>query len=132
MSAGQIQVRTLRQFLESEQKIDCDCSNYWVCTRSGPLKLDLAIQRLGWEFDFYAGRELLARVVYCSVCFNYGPTFRLGWEARPKTYAGSHGAGMDTLRVADAAVRELAREEWPEPQDWLKGGESVRKFGPGR
>ena len=25
-----IEVRTLRQFLESDQVIDCDCSNYWL------------------------------------------------------------------------------------------------------
>jgi hypothetical protein len=63
-----LQVRTLREFLESDQVIDCDCSNYWVCSHTGPLRIELAIQRLGWEFDFYAGREILAAHVYCSVC----------------------------------------------------------------
>ena len=58
-----LQVRTLRQFLESDQVIDCDCSNYWECAHTGPLRIEMAIQRLGWEFDFYAGREALAERV---------------------------------------------------------------------
>ena len=59
-----LEVRTLRQFLESDQVIDCDCSNYWHCTHTGPLRLERAIQRLGWDFDFYVGREdaVIARV----------------------------------------------------------------------
>ena len=75
-----LQVRTLRQFLESDQVIDCDCSNYWECAHTGPLKIEMAVQRLGWEFDFYAGREVLAAHVYCSICGKYHPTFRLGLE----------------------------------------------------
>ena len=132
MSSREHQVRTLRQFLESEQKIDCDCTNHWVCTHSGPLRLDIAVQRLGWEFDFYAGREVLGLITYCSICGKREPTFRLGWKARPSTYAGSHGAGMDPLPIADATLRQLDRSKWPEPGDWIAGGDSVRKFGPGR
>ena len=57
------EVRTLRQFLDSDQVIDCDCSNYWICAHTGQLRLELAIQRLGRDFDFYARRsELAARV----------------------------------------------------------------------
>lgn len=52
----------------------------------------MAIQRLGWEFDFYAGRETLAGHVYCSICGKRRPTFRLGWKTRPNTYTGTHGA----------------------------------------
>ena len=95
------EVRTLRQFLESDQVIDCDCSNYWVCAHTGPLRLEMAIQRLGWEFDFYAGREQLAAHVYCSICGKRRPTFRLGWKERPDTYSGSHGAGMEMLRLVE-------------------------------
>src|SRR3569833_3564689 len=89
-----LQVRTLRQFLESDQVIDCDCSNYWECAHSGPLRIEMAVQRLGWEFDFYAGRAILASQVYCSVCGKYHPTFRLGWKTRPNTYTGTHGVGV--------------------------------------
>jgi len=124
------EVRTLKQFLDSDQKIDCDCSNYWVCTHSGPLELERAIRRFGGEFDFYANQALLARHVRCSVCGHYGPTFRLGWKAERQPFTGSHGAGIEPLPVAAASARQLAREEWPEPEDWLKGGESVRTFGP--
>ena len=87
------EVRTLRQFLESDQLIDCDCSNYWVCSHSGPLKLELAVQALGWDFDFHARREELAARVYCSVCGKRHPTFRLGWKRRPAAYTSAHGAG---------------------------------------
>ena len=132
MSQGQ-EVRTLRQFLDSEQKIECDCSNHWICTHSGPLRLQLAIQRLGWEFDFYTGRQVLAAVVYCSVCGKRRPTFRLGWKSSPSAgFAGSHGAGMATLKVEDASQRQRHRGEWLEPKDWLKGGDGVRRFGPGK
>ena len=124
-----IQVRTLREFLESDQVIDCDCSNYWICAHSGPLRLEVAIQRLGWDFDFYAGREDLARVVYCSVCGQRRPTFRLGWKDKPATYAGSHGAGMDLRPAAESGKASF---KWIEPDDWLRGGGRVRKFGPRR
>lgn len=124
------EVRTLRQFLESDQVIDCDCSNYWICTHTGPLRIEMAVQRLGWEFDFYSGRELLAAHVFCSVCGTYHPTFRLGWKDRPTTYTGAHGAGMTmrSLSLPDAAVVPT----WTEPADWSSGGGRLRKFGPRR
>lgn len=122
------QVRTLRQFLESDQVIDCDCSNYWECSHTGPLKIEMAIQRLGWEFDFYSGREALAARVFCSICGRRRPTFRLGWKTRPSTYAGTHGAGTATQSVLD--VSRLV--EHIEPSDWLVGGANNRKFGPRR
>lgn len=124
------EVRTLRQFLESDQVIDCDCSNYWVCAHSGPLRIEAAVQRLGWDFDFYDGRLLLARVVYCSVCGKYEPTFRLGWKNRPSTYSGSHGAGMTMVPLAAVGLKSRAR--WSEPSDFLRGGITVRRFGPGK
>lgn len=123
------EVRTLRQFLESDQVIDCDCSNYWVCSHSGPLRIEMAVQRLGWDFDFYAGRSLLASHVFCSVCGKFHPTFRLGWKERPTTYTGSHGAGAE---LASALERPLQPPEWGEPDDWLKGGSVIRRFGPRR
>lgn len=76
-----------------DQVIDCDCSNYWICSHRGPLRIELAIQRLGWEFDFYERRAELASRVYCSLCGKYHPTFRLGWKTRPGSYTGGHGAG---------------------------------------
>ena len=102
-----IEVRTLRQFLESDQVIDCDCSNYWICSHTGALRIEIAIQRLGWEFDFYAGREALAERVYCSICGKRRPTFRLGWKSRPETYTGTHGAGAAVRSVLDVAEHEL-------------------------
>lgn len=127
-----LEVRTLRQFLESDQVIDCDCSNYWVCAHTGPLRIEMAVQRLGWEFDFYAGREALAAHVYCSMCGRFHPTFRLGWKMRPETYTGTHGAGAEVRSVLKVAAhpQELAR--WVEPDDWRRGGGSIRKFGPRR
>ena len=123
------EVRTLRQFLESDQVIDCDCSNYWVCAHTGPLRIDLAIQRLGWEFDFYERRAELAAHTYCSVCGKFHPTFRLGWKARPATYTGRHGNGAP-LRSVLSPPGELT--VWSEPGDWVAGGPRVRTFGPRR
>jgi len=123
------QVRTLRQFLESDQVIDCDCSNYWVCSHTGPLHIELAIQRLGRDFDFYERREALAAHVYCSLCGKFYPTFRLGWKTRPETYTGGHGAGVAMRSVLNAPV-ELPT--WDEPDDWVIGGGDVRRFGPRR
>lgn len=124
-----IEVRTLRQFLESDQVIDCDCSNYWMCSHSGPLRIEMAVQRLGWDFDFYSGRGVLAAHVYCSVCGKFHPTFRLGWKTRPSTYTGTHGAGV-LVRSVLAAPSPLP--EWDEPEDWVTGGVNSRKFGPRR
>ena len=125
-----LQVRTLRQFLDSDQVIDCDCSNYWECAHSGPLRIETAVQRLGWEFDFYAEREVLSAHVYCSVCRKYHPTFRLGWKTRPSTYTGTHGSGAEVRSVR--AVEARPSTQWREPVDWHKGGVNVRKFGPRR
>lgn len=128
-----LKVRTLRQFLESGQTINCDCSNYWVCTHSGPLKLDLAIQRLGWEFDFYTEREALSRRVYCSICGWRNPTFRLGWAAaHADSYTGKHGAGIEPMSVLALKDHKSVPFKWIEPSDWQRGGETVRKFGPRR
>ncbi len=124
-----LQVRTLRQFLESDQVIDCDCSNYWECTHTGTLRIEMAILRLGWEFDFYTGREALAERVYCSICGKRRPTFRLGWKTRPNTYTGTHGAGASVRSVLTPTVE---RTRWDEPPDWQSGGIGVRKFGPRR
>lgn len=124
-----LQVRTLRQFLDSDQAIDCYCSNYWACSHSGPLRLEAAIQRLGWDFDFYLGREELAARTYCSVCGMHHPTFRLGWKNRPASYIGTHGAGMEPKSVLQHEVRGL---RWIEAPDFLVGGERNRKFGPRR
>lgn len=123
-----IEVRTLKQFLDSNQVIDCDCSNHRICTHSGPLKLEMAIQRLGWEFDFYAGREALSRILYCSVCGKRAPTFRLGWKDRPATYTGTHGAGMEMKPMDQVAARRPS--SWTEPPDWLTGGQYTRTFRP--
>jgi hypothetical protein len=125
--AGTEQIRTLRQFLESDQVIDCDCSNYWVCSHSGTLKIEMAIERLGWNFDFYSGREQLAARVYCSLCGWRRPTFRLGWKERPATYTGSHGGGMNVRTIASRPS-----PQWNEPADWRQGGDGLRKFGPRR
>lgn len=123
------EVRTLRQFLESDQVIDCDCSNYWVCSHSGPLRIELAIQRLGWDFDFYGRRAELAEKVYCSVCGKFHPTFRLGWKTKPPAYTGTHGAGVVMRSVLDR-LEPVAQNT--EPSDWLVGGSNTRKFGPRR
>ena len=123
------EVWTLRQFLESDQVIDCDCSNYWVCAHTGPLRIDLAIQRLGWDFDFYDRREELSAHVFCSVCGRHRPTFRLGWKTRPHTYAGTHGVGG---AVCTLLVSPSDPTTWNEPSDWMTGGSHIRKFGPRR
>lgn len=124
-----LEVRTLRQFLESDQTIECDCSNTWVCTHSGPLRLEAAVQRLGWEFDFYTGREQLAARSYCSMCGKYRPTFRLGVKTRPDAYSGTHGAGMAMRSVLEP---QRAKLSWIEPDDFIAGGDGVRQFGPRR
>ena len=123
------EVRTLKQFLDSDQVIDCDCSNYWVCSHTGPLRLEMAIQRLGWEFDFYEGRVVLSRIVYCSICMKREPTFRLGWKQRPDSYSGQHGAGMIVRGVLEP---KPPMPIWAEPEGFRAGGSNVRKFGPGR
>lgn len=122
-------VRTLRQFVESDQVIDCDCSNYWVCSHSGPLRIEMAAQRLGWDFDFYAGRSQLAARVLCSVCGKLHPTFRLGWKERPTTYTSSHGAVTEPRSALEPPP---PLPKWVEPDDWRNGGDWVRRFGPRR
>jgi len=89
----------------------------------------LAVQRLGWDFDFYARRTELATHVYCSACGRYHPTFRLGWKTRPATYTGTHGSGAVLRSVLETSS---AMPDWQEPEDWKAGGDNFRRFGPGR
>jgi len=124
---GTLEVRNLLQFLDSDQVIDCDCSNYWVCSHTGPLRIELAIQRLGGDFDFYARQGELAGIVYCSACGKRRPTFRLGWKTRPATYTGTHGSGAVPRSVLTSSA---SASQWTEPPDWRIGGSNVRRFGP--
>ena len=106
-----------------------DAAQQRTLATTGPLRIELAIQRLGNEFDVYGRRAELAAHVYCSECGKYHPTFRLGWRTRPATYTGAHGGGAVTRSVLTPPVEP---PPWIEPPDWRAGGSNVRRFGPRR
>jgi hypothetical protein len=123
-------VTTLRQFREQGQTIVAYCSHYWVCSHHAQLELDLLATRVGWSFDFFAGRERLAARLYCSICGWYYPTFALGHATRPPGFAGSHSAGQAPVQVADAAMLQLVRHATAPPsQPWVGKRKGGRKFG---
>jgi hypothetical protein len=123
-------VTTLYQFQQHGQTITAYCSHYWVCSHHALLQMDVLAGRLGWEFDFFAGREHLAERLYCSICGWYFPTFALGHAVRPSGFAGSHGAGHHPVSVDDAAHLQIERQAvMPETQPWVGKRKGGRKFG---
>lgn len=125
-------VTTLHQFQQHGQTITAYCSHYWVCSHHAVLNIDELALRLGWSFDFFAGRDRLAGRLYCSICGWYFPTFALGHSVKPSGFAGSHGAGQSQIGVADAALRQLERQALVhEPLAWVGKRKGGRKFGRG-
>ena len=123
-------VTTLYQFNQHGQTITAYCSHHWVCSHHALLQLDVLATRLGWQFDFFAGREFLARRLYCSICGWYHPSFALGHAVRPDGFAGSHGAGHLPLSVDEAARRQIERQAAaPDTQAWVGKRKGGRKFG---
>jgi hypothetical protein len=123
-------ITTLYQFQQHGQTITAYCSHYWVCSHQALLRMDVLAQRLGWQFDFFAGRELLAGRLYCSICGWYYPSFALGHAVRPRSFAGTHGAGHAPISVAEAADRQLQRQAAAtEPLPWVGKRRGGRKFG---
>ncbi|MEO5807737.1 MAG: hypothetical protein ABIQ45_14625 [Devosia sp.] len=121
---------TLADFRVSDRTITAYCSHYWVCSHDAQLRLDLVASRLGWGFDFFAGRTYLASRLYCSICGWYKPTFSLGHASKPKGFAGSHGAGFEPIGVEAAAGVELERRALPsEDLPWVGARKQGRKFG---
>jgi hypothetical protein len=121
---------TLDDFRTSGRTITAFCSHYWVCSHDAQLRLDLLALRLGWQFDFYAGRDHLADRLYCSVCGWYRPTFSLGHASKPSGFAGTHSAGFKPLSVDAAAALQLSRQQAAEGQmPWVGVRKGGRKFG---
>ena len=121
---------TLEEFRESGRTINAFCSNYWICTHSGELRLELLALHLGWQFDFYARQAYLAGRLYCSICGKYHPTFALGHASKPSGYAGTHSAGFKSLSPDESARLQLARQvSIKDELPWVGVRKGGRKFG---
>ena len=123
-------VATLADFRDTGRAIRVYCSHYYVCSHDSQLRLELLAHYLGWQFDFYVGRDYLAGRLRCSICGWYHPTFALGHSGNPQDFAGSHGAGFLTLPTETLsgmeAMRQAASRDDPPWVGKRKGG---RKFG---
>lgn len=123
-------IRTLGDFRDTDRAIHAYCSHYWVCTHDAQLRLDLLADRLGWAFDFYAGREHLASCLRCSVCGWRYPTFALGHAGKRPEFSGTHGAGIVPLpedqfiAIHRARMANIAAES-----PWVGVRKGGRKFG---
>lgn len=123
-------IRTLEDFHLTGRAINAHCSHYWVCSHEARLRLDVLAVRLGWSFDFYHGRDYLARRLRCSICGWHNPTFALGHANPPTGFAGSHGAGSDPLpveRLAELVRQREANRAGDMP--WVGVRKGGRKFG---
>ena len=124
------EVRTLEDFRTTGRSIRAFCSHYYVCSHDAYLRLDLLALHLGWTFDFYEGRDQLARRLRCSVCGWYHPTFALGHAKKVSGFAGTHSAGFaplpaDALRLLQDQRAKAIAGEVP----WVGMRKGGRKFG---
>jgi hypothetical protein len=123
-------IRTLKDFEETGRAIRAHCSHHWVCSHDAQLRLELLAIRLGWAFDFYAGRQYLAGRLRCSICGWYYPTFSLGHAGRRPEFSGTHGAGTVPLQVEELARLRREREATVgEEMPWVGKRKGGRKFG---
>jgi hypothetical protein len=124
------EVRTLEDFQATGRSIRAFCSHYYVCSHDAQLRLELLAFHLGWTFDFYQGRDHLARRLRCSVCGAHHPTFALGHANKLVGFAGSHSAGFvalptDQLRQMQKQRNSAVANELP----WVGIRKGGRKFG---
>jgi hypothetical protein len=123
-------VTTLDEFRISGRTITAFCTNYWVCSHDGQLRLEVLALHLGWQFDFFQGRLYLASRLYCSLCGTYHPAFSLGHAGKPSGYAGTHSAGFTPLPPEESARLQLARQAAAKDDlPWVGIRKGGRKFG---
>lgn len=103
-------IRTLEDFRETHRAIHAYCSHYWVCSHDAQLRLEILSTYLGWDFDFYSGRDYLAGRIPCSVCGWRHPTFALGHAGKRPEFSGTHGAGTVPIPRDQLIVLQRARE----------------------
>lgn len=125
--------RTTRDFLEDGLTFYASCSHYFACSHSAQLDMGMLIQRLGWAFDLYAGREVLVRRLVCSVCGWRNPELRL-CTVSPKAVGAAHGS-WQPMSVEESVkahferrAGEAARPD-PYPDAWRGKVGRVRRFG---
>jgi hypothetical protein len=124
------EVRTLEDFQATGRSIRAFCSHYYVCSHDAHLRLELLALHLGWTFDFYAGRDHLARRLRCSVCGAHYPTFALGHANKVVGFAGSHSAGFAALPVKELRrLQEQRAGAIATELPWVGVRKGGRKFG---
>jgi hypothetical protein len=124
------EVRTLEDFRTTGRSIRAFCSHYYVCSHDAHLRLELLAFHLGWTFDFYEGRDHLARRLRCSVCGAHHPTFALGHSNKVVGFAGTHSAGFPTLPADELSrLQELRSRALADEVPWVGTRKGGRKFG---
>jgi hypothetical protein len=124
------EVRTLEDFQTTGRSIRAFCSHYYVCSHDAHLRLELLAFHLGWTFDFYEGRDHLARRLRCSVCGAHHPTFALGHANKVVGFAGTHSAGFPTLPADELSrLQELRAKALSDEAPWVGSRKGGRKFG---
>lgn len=123
-------IRTLEDFRDTGRAIHAYCSHYYFCTHDAPLRLELLAVHVGWTFDFYSGREVLAGRLRCSICGWYYPTFALGHAGKRPEFSGTHGAGTASLSTEDLVALQRAREALVAgDMPWVGKRKGGRRFG---
>ena len=123
-------IRTLEDFRDTGRAIHAYCSHHWVCSHDAQLRLELLATRVGWTFDFYAGRDYLAGCLLCSICGWHFPTFALGHAGKRPEFSGTHGAGTVPLPTEELLRLQQARQAVVgEEMPWVGKRKGGRKFG---
>jgi len=124
------EIRTLEDFQATGRSIRAFCSHYYVCSHDAQLRLELLAFYLGWTFDFYEGRDHLARRLRCSICGAYHPTFALGHANKVVGFAGTHSAGFVPLPAEDLSrLHEQRAIVLASELPWVGTRKGGRRFG---
>lgn len=101
-----------------------------MCSHDAQLRLESLAARLGWTFDFYAGRDYLAGRLRCSICGWHHPTFALGHAGKRPEFSGTHGAGTVSLPIEELLILRQARQTSAgEEMPWVAKRRGGQKFG---
>lgn len=106
---------TLRDMLERRDSLTAFCQNWQPdpCRHSGPVRLEAAVQRFGWDFDPIAGRQAFLARLRCSVCGATFPHIILH-----PYQATAHVAGTSHHPIAQMGMEEAARLDIERRREW--------------
>jgi hypothetical protein len=100
---------SLRGMVQNQYQLTAYCSNAFHCRHSAVLRLEMLVQRLGWDFNIVERRAELRHRLVCTHCATRIPDL-IVMPYTPEPAAGTGGAhnAMDVFSVDEVIARERA------------------------